>query len=64
MTRVVIYLPNQERNALYLLAQREYRVPHAQAAIIIRKELERLGLLSADQRLQKAAEKLEEEIIE
>lgn len=64
MARVVIYLPNQERNALYQLAQREYRVPHAQAALIIRKELERLGMLSTDPQPKKLAGKPEEEIIE
>ncbi len=64
MARVVIYLPNQERNALYQLAQREYRVPHAQAALIIRKELERLGMLSTDSQPKKLAGKPEEEIIE
>jgi hypothetical protein len=65
MARVVIYLPNQERNALYQLAQREYRVPHAQAALIIHKELERLGMLSTDpQPKKRAEEESEEEIIE
>jgi hypothetical protein len=64
MARIVIYLPNQERNALYQLALREYRVPHAQAALIIRKELERLGMLSTDPRSKEPDEKSEEEIIE
>jgi hypothetical protein len=64
MARIVIYLPNQERNALYQLAQDEYRVPHAQAALIIRKELERLGMLSTDPQPKKHAEESEEEIIE
>ena len=64
MARVVVYLPDQVRNALYQLAQREYRVPHAQAALIIREELERLGLVSADKQPKKLAGKLEEEIIQ
>jgi hypothetical protein len=64
MARVVIYLPNQERNALCQLAQREYRVPHAQAALIIHKELERLGMLSTNPQPKELAGKPEEEIIE
>ncbi len=64
MARIVIYLPNQERNALCQLAQREYRVPHAQAALIIRKELERLGMLSTDLQPKELAGKSEEEIVE
>lgn len=64
MARIVIYLPNQERNALCQLAQREYRVPHAQAALIIRKELERLGMLSTDLQSKELAGKSEEEMIE
>ncbi len=47
MARVVLYLREQEMNALQALAQREYRALKAQAALIIRKELERLGLLEA-----------------
>ena len=48
MARVVIYLRDQEVNALHRLAQQEYRAPKAQAALIIRKELERLGMVSAE----------------
>ena len=48
MARVVIYLRDTEVNALQLLAQQEYRAPKAQAALIIRKELERLGMVCAD----------------
>jgi len=33
--------------ALTDLAQREYRAPKAQAALIIRQELERLGIVKA-----------------
>jgi hypothetical protein len=46
MAKIVVYLGEQERNALHQLAQREMRVPRAQAALIIRKELARLGMLS------------------
>jgi len=56
MARVVIYLRDTEVSALQRLAQQEYRAPKAQAALIIRKELERLGMVSAetnDEREQK-----------
>ena len=46
MPRFVVYLKEQERNALFRLAEKELRAPRAQAALIIRLELERLGLLS------------------
>jgi len=49
MARFVIYLNEQERSALYCLAQRERRVPKAQAALIIHTELERLGMLPLGQ---------------
>lgn len=45
MARVIVYLREQEMSALQALAQREYRALKAQAALIIRKELERLGML-------------------
>ena len=48
MARIVIYLRDQEASALQMLAQLEYRTPKAQAALIIRKELERLGLAPAE----------------
>ncbi len=45
MAKVIVYLRDQEQSALHQLAIKEYRAPKAQAALIIRKELERLGLL-------------------
>jgi hypothetical protein len=45
MTRIMITLPQNEREALRELAQREHRDPRAQAALIIRDGLERAGLL-------------------
>ncbi|MBC8336866.1 MAG: hypothetical protein HOG55_10775 [Anaerolineae bacterium] len=45
MTKLIIYLREEEFSALSNLAQREYRVIKAQASLIIRIELERLGLL-------------------
>ena len=47
MPKIIIYLAEQERNALLQLAQREMRVPRAQAALIICQELKRLGILPA-----------------
>lgn len=45
MPKLIIYLREQDNEALAELAQQEYRVPKAQAALIIRKELERRGLI-------------------
>lgn len=46
MPKIIVYLAEQERNALLQLAQREMRVPRAQAALMIRQELRRLGMLT------------------
>jgi hypothetical protein len=48
MVRVSVTLQPEEKNALWALAQRERRDPRAQAALIIRRELERAGLLPAE----------------
>ena len=45
MAKIIIHVEEHECNALDQLAEREYRTLQAQAALIIRKELERLGLL-------------------
>ena len=45
MAKVIVYLREQENDALHRLAQKEYRQPKAQAALMIRRELERLGML-------------------
>jgi hypothetical protein len=47
MARVIVNLGEHERSALRALAKREKRIPHAQAAFIIRQELERQGILPA-----------------
>jgi hypothetical protein len=47
MARITVSLKATEREALRVLAEREFRDPRAQAAIIIRRELERAGLLAA-----------------
>ena len=43
--RLIITLEENEKKALYKLAELEYRDIHDQAALIIRQELERRGLL-------------------
>ena len=43
----IVLLPT-EREALLTLADRELRDPRQQAAVIIRRELQRRGLLTAD----------------
>lgn len=45
MAKVIVYLREYEMQALHQLAQQEYRAPKAQAALILRTELERLGML-------------------
>lgn len=45
MTRITITLERTERAALQQLAAQERREPKAQAAILIRKQLENLGWL-------------------
>ena len=49
MAKVVVYLRDQELNALIKLADQEYRAPRAQAALMLCTELERLGLLNRSQ---------------
>lgn len=48
MARVTITLKQEERKALSALAQRERRDPRQQAALILRCELARRGLLALD----------------
>ncbi len=55
MAKVIIYLREHELTALNDLAQREYRAPKAQAALIIRRELERLGLIPPAQEVGEAS---------
>ena len=45
MTRITISLRDPEKMALRVLAETEFRDPRQQAALIIRQELERRGLL-------------------
>jgi hypothetical protein len=51
MSKVVIYLQEHEHIALNTLAQREYRTLKAQAALIIRNELARLGVIRPEEKL-------------
>ena len=59
MAKIIVYLGDQERNALLQLAQRELRLPRAQAALIIRQELVRQGMLHIQHPIQDAATTLE-----
>jgi hypothetical protein len=45
MARITIRLETFERDALFQLADHEKRDPRQQAALLIRHELERLGML-------------------
>lgn len=45
MVRITLILEPEERNALYQLAQEQRRKPYHQASLIIRRELERQGLI-------------------
>ena len=51
MAKVIIYLRDHELTALNDLAQREYRAPKAQAALMIRRELEKLGMIPGKQQV-------------
>ena len=51
MAKVIIYLRDHEFTALNELAQREYRAPKAQAALMIRRELEKLGMILGEQQI-------------
>ena len=48
MARIFITLKSAEREALRVLAEREFRDPRAQAALLLREALEKRGLLPAD----------------
>ena len=48
MNRIVISLGKRERTALLKLAQNELRSPRDQARYVVRKEMERLGLLETN----------------
>ena len=50
MVRITVNLYPNEREALIALARQERRDPRQQAALCIRRDLERHGLLPADDR--------------
>ena len=54
MSRITLTLNPLEKKALIVLAEKEFRDPRAQAALIIRQELERRGLLVSEQNLESA----------
>lgn len=45
MARITITLTDAEKQALFNLAEREFREPQQQASLMVRKELEAQGLL-------------------
>jgi hypothetical protein len=45
MSRIMITFTNEEKRALLALAEKEYRDPRGQVALIVRKELERQGFI-------------------
>lgn len=49
MARLTLSITEEERLAIFALARRERREPRDQVALIVRRELERIGLLPADQ---------------
>lgn len=59
MAKIIVYLGEQECNALLQPAQREMRVPRAQAALIIRQELARQGMLSIPHTTLETGDQLE-----
>lgn len=54
MTRITITLNEQEKSALRALSEIEFRDPRQQAALIIRQELERRGLLDIESQADSA----------
>jgi hypothetical protein len=47
----MIVLPERDKQALFTLAEREFREPRDQASLIIHRELEKGGLLSAEREI-------------
>jgi len=45
MSRITINLNDETKRALIILAEKEFRDPHGQAALILREGLESRGLL-------------------
>ena len=60
MTRIMITLRPDERDALVRVALAELRTPRDQARFIIRKEMEQLGMLEVSGRESEPAIKLKE----
>jgi len=48
MTRLTLTLFDDEQRALHILSRKERRHPREQAALLLRRELQRRGLLPAD----------------
>lgn len=52
MRRMTVSLRQEEREALLALAEQERRDPRQQAAVLIRQELERYGLIQSGMEIQ------------
>jgi hypothetical protein len=52
VTRLIISLDGEERNALNELSQKELRDPRDQIRILLRLELERIGLLKSTTKMK------------
>lgn len=53
-TRITVTLQREERSALARLAEQERRDPRAQAAMLVREALERLGFLQPAPTIQES----------
>ncbi len=56
MPQITIYLKSSEKDALRILAEQEYRELRDQAALIIRRDLERLGYLKLNAETQQTVD--------
>jgi hypothetical protein len=63
MPRIFISLNVPERDALIKLAEQEFRDPRAQAAMIIRQELERRGFLEPFKRAEQSGSHTTEAVV-
>ena len=59
MAKIIVYLGEQERNALNQLAQREMHVPRAMTALVIHREPVRQEMLDEKTKAQRAEFSLE-----
>lgn len=60
MKRIMVKLTEDETKAMWHLAEQERRDPRQQAALCIRRELERRGLLSKEAQAETTAQAVEQ----